>query len=161
MQCRGKHILVCGDWNINFLQCSVKLLELQNLLLMYSMVNTVKFPTRIRHNTCSLIDVMTTNLNLKKQTIIYDLGYSDCLAQIVYIKVDKPVLGRTAIKKRQFMGNAIEEFMYLLQEESWDEVLLLEDVNISFNAFLITFMYYFNTVFPFKTSYLNNNNKNK
>ena len=56
------------------------------------------------------------------------MEYSDHLAQIVYIKVDKPVLGPTAIKKRQFTDNAIEEFIYLLQAESWDEVLLSEDV---------------------------------
>ena len=62
----------------------------------------VQSPTRITHNTCSLIDVMITNLNLEKQTIVYDLGYSDHLAHIVYIKVDKPVLGPTAIKKKQF-----------------------------------------------------------
>ena len=107
MQSGGKHILLGGEWNINFLQCSVKFLELQNLLLMYNLINTVKSPTRIMHNTCSLIDVMITNLNLEKQTIIYDLGYSDHLAQTVYIKVDKPVLGPTTIKKRQFTDNAI------------------------------------------------------
>jgi hypothetical protein len=38
--------------------------------------------------------------------------------------------------------------------------LLTDDLNISFKAFMITFMYYINTLFPIKTSYLNNN-KNK
>jgi hypothetical protein len=68
------------------------------------------------------MDVMiTNNLNFKKQIVMYDLGYSDQLAQIVYIKVHKPAVGPTAIKKRQFTDNTIEEFMLLLQEESWDE----------------------------------------
>ena len=83
------------------------------------------------------------------------------MVQIVHIKVDKSVLGPTAIKKRQFTDNAIEEFMYLLQEEEGDEVLLSDDVNISFNAFMITFLYFFTKVFPIKESYLNNNDKNK
>jgi len=83
------------------------------------------------HNTSSLIDVMINNLNFEKQTLTYDLGYSDHLAQVVYMKVAKPVLGSTAIKKRHFTDKTIEEFMYLLLEESWDEVFLLNDVNIS------------------------------
>jgi len=83
------------------------------------------------------------------------------LAQVTYIKVDKPVLGPKAIKKRQFMDNAMEEFIHLLQKESWNQVLLLEDVNKSFNAFMITFMYHYNALFPIKTLYLNNKNKNK
>ena len=87
---------------------------------MYSLVNMVKSPTRITHDTSTLIDVMITNLNWEKQTIIYDLGYSDHLAQVAYIKVDKSVLGPKAVKKRQFTDNAIGEFIHLLQKESWD-----------------------------------------
>jgi hypothetical protein len=66
-----------------------------------------------------------------------------------------------AIKKRLFTHNTLEEFMYPLQEESWDKVLLSDDVNISFQAFMNTFMYYFNTAFLIKTSYMNNNNKKR
>jgi len=51
--------------------------------------------------------------------------------------------------------------MYPLQEESWDKVLLSDYVNISFKAFMNTFMYYFNTTFLIKTSYVNNNNKKR
>ena len=109
----------------------------------------VKSPTRIMHNTSSLIDVMINNLNFKKQTVTYDLGYSHHLAQIVHMKVAKPVLGSTAIKKRQFTEEAIEEFIYPLVEVSWYEVFLLNDVHISFKVFMNTFMYYLNTVFHF------------
>jgi hypothetical protein len=77
------------------------------------------------------------------------------------VKVAKPVLGSTAVKKRQFTDKTIEEFIYLLLEESWDEIFLLNDVNISFKAFMNTFIYYLNTVFPIKISRVNNNNKNK
>jgi hypothetical protein len=108
-------------------------MKLQNLLLMYNLANTVKFPVSITHNTSSLMDVMiTNNLNIEKQTVMYDLGYSDIhLAQTVYIKLDKPAVGPTAINKRQFTdNNTIEEFMHLLQEESWDEDFLSDDVNI-------------------------------
>lgn len=51
-----------------------------------------------------------------------------------------------AVKKRLFTDNTLEEFMYPLQEESWDKVLLSDDVNISFKAFMNTFMHYFNSI---------------
>jgi hypothetical protein len=55
---------------------------------MYNLVNMVEYPTRITHNTSSLTDVMITkNVNFEKKTLIYDVGYSGHLAQIVYIKV--------------------------------------------------------------------------
>jgi len=57
-----------------------------------------------------------------------------------------------AIKKRLFTDNTLQQFMYPLQEESWDKVLLSDDVNISFKAFMNTFMYYFNTAYLIKIS---------
>jgi hypothetical protein len=112
---------------------------------MYNLARTVKYPTGTAHNICSLMDVMITILNLEKQTIIYDGVYYDHLTQIVYIKVNKPVLCPTVINKTQLTGNAIEEFMYLLHKETWDKVLLSESDKISFNAFMITFMYTIST----------------
>jgi hypothetical protein len=69
------------------------------------------------------------------------------------------MLGPMAIKKRMFTDNTLQRFMYLLQEESRDKVLLSDDVNISFKAFVNTFVYYFNTALLIKTSYVNKNNK--
>jgi hypothetical protein len=77
------------------------------------------------------------------------------------MKVDKPVQGPKTIQKRQFSHNAIKEFIHFLQKESWHNVLMLEDVNKSFNALKITFMYHFNALFPTKTFYLNKNKNNK
>lgn len=161
VQSRGTDLFLCGDWNVNFLQHSTKLSELQNILLMYNLVNMVKSPTRITHDTSTLIDVMITNLNYEMQTTIYDLGYSDHLAQVTYLKVDKPIQGPKTIRKRHFSDNAIKEFIYFLQKETWEQVLLQEDINISFNAFMSTFKYHFNALFPVKTFYLDKNKNNK
>jgi hypothetical protein len=51
---KGKRLIICGDWNVNFLQDSVKLQELQNLFLMYDLINTVNSPTRVTNNVSSL-----------------------------------------------------------------------------------------------------------
>jgi hypothetical protein len=47
VQSRGTNLFLCGDWNVNFLQRSTKLSELQNLLLMYNLVNMVKPPQEL------------------------------------------------------------------------------------------------------------------
>ena len=45
------------DWNINFLQQSTKLQDLQNLLFTFNLVNMVESPTRLSREANSLIDV--------------------------------------------------------------------------------------------------------
>jgi len=55
---KGKRLILCGDLNVNFIQYSGKLLDLQNLLLMNNLINVVKSATRISNPSASLIDVL-------------------------------------------------------------------------------------------------------
>jgi len=59
----GKHktLILCGDWNINFLQTSPHTTELNNLLLRYNLKHNVNVPTRITKTTATLLDVVITN----------------------------------------------------------------------------------------------------
>jgi hypothetical protein len=57
----NKKLILCGDWNINFMKRSDRLEELRNLLVMYNLINTVISPTRITKNSMSLLDVIVTN----------------------------------------------------------------------------------------------------
>jgi len=52
---KGKCLILCGDLNVNFLQYSGKLLDLQNLLLMNNLIYVVKSPMRISNHSASLI----------------------------------------------------------------------------------------------------------
>jgi exonuclease III len=42
VQARNKRLIRCGDWNIKFIQESVKLHDMQTLLLFHNLVNTVR-----------------------------------------------------------------------------------------------------------------------
>jgi len=53
------------------------------------------------------------------------------------------------------------EFKYLIQEETWNEVLKCNEPNNSFKQFMNTFTYYFNTAFPIKVKFENNFTENK
>jgi hypothetical protein len=97
--------------------------------------------------------MITDKLYHKSETEVIDLGYSDHLAQILHIKVKKPIIRRRKIKIRQFSSRNIEEFNHLLEMESWEDVLLYDDVNTSYNNFLNRFLHYFERAFPRKTVY--------
>jgi hypothetical protein len=58
-----------------------------------------------------------------------------------WISVNKRVL------KRHFRENNIREFKYLLNKETWQEVLTETDVNAKFEVFMNLFMYSFDTAF--------------
>jgi exonuclease III len=47
VQMKGMKLMLCGDWNINFLQDSAQLRALQNILNTYNLINTVTSPTRV------------------------------------------------------------------------------------------------------------------
>jgi exonuclease III len=49
-------IIICGDFNINYLNDNDKTNKLDNLLLSYNFYSTVNFPTRIHNNSVTSID---------------------------------------------------------------------------------------------------------
>jgi hypothetical protein len=148
---KRKRVILCGDWNINVMKDSERSRELKNLLLLYSLVNTVTTPTRITMESLSSIDVIGTNKQSYECTsMVLGLGYSDHLAQMLKLHVNSPNRGPIKIRKREYTKGNIE-YNYLLQKELWQESLSISDVNSCFNAFMDTILYHFNTVFPLKT----------
>jgi hypothetical protein len=90
VQMRKKWLLLCGDWNINFTKESKKLREVQELLTLHNLVNTVRSPTRVTKNTASLMDVVITNKeSISDIATVTDLGYSDHKAQVLQITLKK------------------------------------------------------------------------
>jgi hypothetical protein len=58
------------------------------------------------------------------------------------------------IKKRQFREASVQEFLYLLNLATWQEVYVESDVNSKFNTFMDVFLHCYNNAFPIKTVYL-------
>jgi len=87
---KKKEILLCGKWNINFLQDSVQLQDLHSVLLSYNLTNTVTLPIRVTKNTSFLIYVMTINKQYNNNsTEVVNSGYSDHFEQILRFLVNK------------------------------------------------------------------------
>ena len=118
---------------------------------MNNITNIVKSSTS---HTESLIDIIIVNYTSDEMfTKILNLGYSDHLAQFLYIKSKNLLKGPITTHKRHFTDNSVE-YKYLLHEETWDEVLASNEPNTYFNLFMNTFTYYFNTTFPLKVTYV-------
>jgi len=96
--------------------------------------------------------IIVNNTNNEMFTVNQDLGYSDHLAQLLYIKSKNLLNGPITIRGRHFTDKNVEEFQYLLQKENWDEVSASSEPNTFFNIFLDTFSYYFTTTFPLKVT---------
>jgi hypothetical protein len=84
---------------------------------MNNLTNIVKSPTRISNHSVSLIDIMTVNnTDSKMFTVNQDLGYSDHLAQLLYIKSKNLLKGPVTEYKRHFTDKNVEEFQYFIKK---------------------------------------------
>jgi hypothetical protein len=87
---KSKILILCGDWNIDFLREDNDKKDLMDLLLRYNLENTVKSPTRITPNTKTLLDVIIINkAQYTTPATIVELGLSDHQAQML------PVLNKS------------------------------------------------------------------
>jgi hypothetical protein len=108
-------LILCGDWNVNFLKSDTELLHLLYVFERNNMINAVETPTRICINSRSLTGGMIVNKLLQQRLLLgVDLGYSDCFAQILYVKVNKSFNILKYARRRSFTGNNMQESNFLL-----------------------------------------------
>ena len=132
VQARNKRLILCGDWNTNFMQESIRLHDVQELLSLHNFVNTVRFPAGVTKDTVSLIDVIITNKDsIGELATVMDLRYSDHKAQILQLNM------KTIVRKCKKI-------------KSWQEVFQTSEVNSTLQVFTDIFGYYFNIAFPYK-----------
>jgi hypothetical protein len=154
---RKRWLILCGDWNINFVKESSNLSDVQELLTLYNLVNTVRTPTRVTKNSASLIDVVITDKEIISDVAtVIDLGFSDHKAQVLQITVNRRLKKFKVITSRQYTEKRVEEFKYMLSKESWQEVYQTLEVNSALQIFRENFGYYFNIAFPYKSKKLRN-----
>ena len=114
-QKNNKSLLLCGDWNIDFLKEDNSKKDLTDLLLRYNLVNTVEPPTRRTTNSKSLLDVIIVEKKYHKNPAsLLELGLSDHQAQLLQVHNKTWVSNKRRVLKRCFRKNNISEFKYLL-----------------------------------------------
>jgi len=148
----SSNIIVCGDFNINFLDSSSKALLLESLFYSFCLQSTVDFPTRIIHTTKTLIDnifLVKKNLNTITRPLINAISDHD--GQIVtLLDVTGPPRKTPLIYIREINYYSIQRFIGLLSYETWDTIFSNDNTNEIFNSFLDIYLKIFETSFPLK-----------
>jgi endonuclease/exonuclease/phosphatase family metal-dependent hydrolase len=102
----NSEFIICGDFNINYLENNNRKSKLEAMLSTYNFKDTVNFPTRITNTSASLIDNIFID-NRRSYSIGPCInGLSDHDAQLVALRnVSVPnVLGPTFIRNVNFKG---------------------------------------------------------
>lgn len=148
---RTKFIILAGDININVLVSSKEHSELKNILRAHGLNYLIKFPTRVCSTTSTCIDNFMTNFPIdqtKVEGIISNLSDHD--AQILEINTNTPFRNDNSYitwHKRNFTENNKKRFLDMLSMEDWF-IVYNAPVEIKFDVFLDSFLYYFNYCFP-------------
>jgi hypothetical protein len=123
-------------------------------LAIFGLYSTVDFPTRIYNNSITAVDNIFINTANQNSISVYPWinGLSDHDAQIIVLH---DIAIRTCEKKlyfcRRFNRAAVTDLNIKLSYESWNDVFSYNDVNVSFNKFLNTYLTIFYSSFPTKT----------
>ena len=133
--------ILCGDWNINFMEHNNNKDRVENLLSTYNLIGTVYFPTRITNTSTSMIDNIfidgSSNYTIKPHIN----GLSDHDAQLLIVQKFAPT---TSSHETNYIRNinqyTLAEFQILLSWEQWEDVFGADDVNIMFNNFLNAYL---------------------
>jgi hypothetical protein len=155
----GIQFLICGDFNINYLELNKKRRQLDAVLQTYNIVGTVTFPTHSSDTFAMAIDNIFIT-RTKNDIYPYVTGLSDHDAQIIFLECNIPKTHRcNTITARDINDHSVLEFQILMSQEDWEEVFVEEDVNISFNKFHNTLIRNFNSCFIKKHRKINTNSR--
>ncbi|GFG31309.1 hypothetical protein Cfor_12872 [Coptotermes formosanus] len=147
-------LIICGDFNVNFLIDSSPVQQFILLIQSYNLFHIVDFPTRTTKGSSTAIDSIFIDLSRINlfQVLSLSNGLSDHEAQYLHLNnIFYCQSGNYSIvKKRLITNSAVSTFIELLKNESWDYIFDYTDVNQTLNLFLNTFLLDFESCFPYQ-----------
>jgi len=154
--------ILCGDFNINYLNDNQNKQALNSLLTSYSLYSVIDFPTRIHNNSNTMIFNIFINKFKNVNYSVYSLinGLSNHDAQVLNLSdIIVPDDRNELHSYGEINTHSLNEFQTSLSYEAWENVFSDNDTNTTFNNFLNTFLRTFNVRFPKKRTKLRQNNK--
>jgi len=133
-------IILCGDFNINYLSDNQTKQALSSLLTNYSLYSVIDFPTRIHNNSNTMIDSIFINKFKNENYSVYSLinGLSDHDAQVLSLSdIIVPEDRNELYSCRKTSTHSLNEFQTSLSYEAWENVFSNNDndTNTTFNHF--------------------------
>ena len=157
-----KMCTIMGDMNIDLLKFSTneKINTYLENLFLNAFLPTITKPTRIAHNSATLIDHVYCNRldkSFKSGIIITDVADHYGTIHICY---DKNVLNTTKTKEYRKMSDAnIATFIDTLSKHDFTNVMQCADVNNSYNVFIDSYQSILNQSFPLATKNITSKQK--
>ena len=150
-----KDVYILGDFNINLLKHDTNphINDFINTSLAHSFIPKVDKPTRITHNTATIIDnIITNSTDIHSATgiLVTDISDHFPIFHITSHQNSQHTIPFT--QKRDFCEHNISIFNNKLQEETWESTLNSSDPDIAYNNFINMYTKHYNTSFPLKRS---------
>jgi hypothetical protein len=108
---KNRILILSGDWNINFLQDGLHVREINNALIRYNLISTVKDPTRITKTSSYLLDVIIIHEEkLIEPARVIELGMSDHDTQILSVLIKTHITRSYKVFERRKMKKTCRNF---------------------------------------------------
>ena len=142
------HLIVAGDFNIDFSSNSQEALTLFELFTSFNLTLTINSPTRVTDHSATVIDNILVNCDFVDAYNV-NTHFSDHYSQRVTFNtnMDKSC-GKLTSCKRIFNDFNCNYFNFLITNQTWQDVISCDDVNDAFKLFHDTFLHNFNCAFP-------------
>ena len=89
---KGKPVILCGDFNLNFLTTDSQLSEFRSLIHSYNLVETIDTPTRITSHSQTCLDQIIIDRDFYPFTVEnINLGISDHNAIFIHTQVETDI----------------------------------------------------------------------
>ena len=158
----AKEIILCGDFNVNFLNCNQhnQTNEMLNLFVAHSFLPLLTLPSRITENTANLLDMIFTN---KKQNF-YESGLlmstiSDHLPTCYF----NLTTSKRKERKKEFYHDMSTKnkakFTDNLKSKDWSNIITENNPNLAFENFKNELNQSYLSCFPLKEKKSNIQNR--
>lgn len=159
----GCKVILCGDFNIDYLSVSNSKKQLIDIIQSYDIYMRLSEPTRYSANVNSCIDYICTNFRNDHNYCSYSIcknGISDHTGQILTYNTYNLDNQDRHEYKRIFNDNNYHTFCYHLNKETWSDIYNAKTVDDGFKNFTNTLAHYMEISFPLKKFRKNDNRKN-
>jgi exonuclease III len=146
---KSKHVVICGDWNIDFIKESKVKKELTSILSNYNLKNHIICPTRKK----SCIDLIASNISVCTPNT-YELDLSDhetCQVLSCNVHINSKHKARPQLwhdMRRDFSKDNMRKFNECMSAIAFTDILNETDTNTAFNAFHELVILFYNLCFP-------------
>lgn len=162
LKSKKKPLVICGDFNINFLSNDIATSEFRSLIHSYNLFETIDTPTRVTSTSQTCLDQIIIDCDTHTYTVEnLNMGVSDHNALFLHLQVGLPESQikqqNTFTYKRSFSEENIEYFKYMLGQENWIDIFDETDFDTKSVKFIDTITHYLNIAFPLKKVKISHN----